>query len=347
MKKIKTALISSKEFLFQLVLHCLVFSFYAYDRDHPPVEFHQLVFFLNYTLANIVISYVLLPQFYYRKKYGYFFAFTLLTIAGVILTEELVLEKIYFPDSRGASFPGVFYSLWEVLPVIAILSGFKFAWDALTKQRQVDELKAIIKESELEFLKSQINPHFLFNNLNNLYAYAIENSPKTPTIILELSSVLRYMLYECREKSVPLSKEIEHLKNFTQLYELQIEDRGVIRFNAQNIQADYQMAPLILIVFIENAFKHSQASQSHDIFIDIDIQLSDEGKLDFVCKNTFHSITHANHAAKGIGLENVKKRLQLLYPNAHQLNIQQTDNRYEVYLSMQLQKTRQYALYHH
>lgn len=350
-QRIKTAWISSREFVFQLVLHSLVFSFFVIDTSHPAQEFYLApyhgVFFLSYTLANAVISYSLLPRFYYQKKYGLFFTFTLLIICGIILIEELVLEKIYFPDSRGASFPGVLFSLGQVLPIVAILSGFKFAWDALTKQRQVDELKAIIKESELEFLKSQINPHFLFNNLNNLYAYAMENSPKTPTIILELSSVLRYMLYECREKSVPLSKELEHLKNFTQLYELQIEERGVIRFNTHPIQPDYQIAPLILIVFIENAFKHSQAGQSSDICIDIDVRLSDGGQLQFCCKNNFQPVNPPSDTSRGIGLENVKKRLQLLYPDAHQLRIRQSDHCFEVYLSMQLLKNQRYELHHH
>lgn len=350
-QKVKTALISSRELFFQLILHALVFSFYVFDSEHPHVEFHleayQFVFFLNYTLANAVISYILLPRFFYKKKYAHFFGFTLLIVSGVIFIEEFFLEKVYFPDSRGMSFPGILFSLGQVLPILVILSGFKFAWDALTKQRELDELKAIIKESELQFLKSQINPHFLFNNLNNLYSYAIENSPKTPAIILELSSVLRYMLYECREKYVSLSKEIEQLKNFTQLSELQIEERGEVNFNTHNIQADYQIAPLILIVFIENAFKHSQSSQSSDISIDIDIRLAEDGKLEFHCKNNFHTETNAHDTSKGIGLENVKKRLQLLYPHAHQLNIQQDEKYYEVYLSMQLKKTLSYALHHH
>lgn len=350
-QQVKTAFISSRELFFQLVLHGLVFSFYVIDSNHPGAEFHfkfyQFVFFLNYTLANAVISYVLLPHFYYRKKYGYFFVFTLLTIGVVILIEESVLEKMYFPDSRGASFPGVLFSLGQVLPIIAILSGFKFAWDALTKQRQVEELKATIKESELQFLKSQINPHFLFNNLNNLYSYAMENSPKTPAIILELSSVLRYMLYECREEFVSLTKEIEQLKNFTQLNELQIEERGVINFTTHNIQADYLIAPLILIVFIENAFKHSQASQSDNISIDINIQLMEDGTLDFVCTNSFQPTMNAENLSKGIGLENVRKRLQLLYPQEHALDIRQSEEQYEVRLSMHLKKSVAYELYHH
>ena len=335
-ERIKRAVISSQELIFQLILHGLVFSFYAYDGDDPQVESYQVIFFLNYTLATAVISYGLLPQFFYRKKYLHFLAYALFVVAGVIAVEELILEKIYFPRSRGKSFPGVFYSLWEVLPVMAILAGAKFAWDALYKQREVDQLRVTIQESELQFLKSQINPHFLFNNLNNLYSYAIANSPKTPTIILELSSVLRYMLYECREKFVPLSKEIEQLENFTRLSELQIEERGVINFTAQDIASSYLIAPLILIVFIENAFKHSQAGQSENIMIDVQVRLSGEGQLHFVCKNNFQTTNHLDQLSHGIGLENVKKRLALLYPGAHQLDIRQTDTEYEVRLSMQL-----------
>lgn len=327
---------SSKELVFQLILHLLVFTFYSFDKNKPQIEGHQLVFFLNYAVAVFFINYFLLPRFYYQKKYVHFLAFVVLTIAAVIVVEELVLEKIYFPTTRGNSFPGVFFTLVQILPVIAILSGFKFAWDAFWKQRELDELKAAIQESELQFLTSQINPHFLFNNLNNLYAYAIENSPKTPEIILELSAVLRYMLYECREKYVPLKKEIEHLENFTQLNQLQIEDRGKVNFQVGNMPLGFQIAPLILIVFIENAFKHSQSSQAEDISIDIDIQLSENGQLNFVCKNNFQPTSNTENLSQGIGLENVKKRLELLYPNAHQLDIREDGHQFEVHLSMQL-----------
>lgn len=346
-KKIKSAIISSRELLFQIVLHCLVFSFYSFDQESPEIESYQIAFFLNYTLATSVISYVLLPRFFYKKKYMHFFTFAALMVAGVILIEELVLEKIYFPDSRGTSFPGVFFSLWEVMPVIAILSGFKFAWDALTKQREVDQLKAMIQESELQFLKSQINPHFLFNNLNNLYSYAIENSPKTSEIILELSSVLRYMLYDCREKYVSLEKEIEQLRNFTRLSQLQIEERGEVEFTTHNMLPGFRIAPLILIVFIENAFKHSQSAQSDQIRIEIDIRLLEEGKLEFMCRNNYQATEFTDNHAGGIGMENVRKRLKLLYPEAHELSIEQTEDLYEVRLSLKLQNTHRYELHHH
>ena len=324
------------EVFFQVALHIVLFLFFSFDRNQPQIQEFKVVAFINYALGALVINYVLLPHFFYRKKYVLFFLYVAIMVTVIIAVEELVLERIYYPDTRGKRFPGVIYSLLDVMPVITILAGFKFAWDASTKQREVEQLRSSVKESELQFLKSQINPHFLFNNLNNLYSYAMVQSPKTPSIILELSSVLRYMLYDCQEDYVALPKEIEHLKNFTQLNELQIEERGTVSFQTENIGSGYRIAPLILTVFIENAFKHSTASQSKDIFIDIDIKINDNGVLHFECKNTFQPIGNTENLSKGIGLENVKKRLQLLYPDAHTLNINDSDGIYVVQLTLQL-----------
>lgn len=335
-RKITFTIGQTKEILFQVMLHIVLFLFFSFDKHQPHIQEFKVVAFLNYAVGAFIINYVLLPHFFYKKKYVHFFIAVALIVTLIILIEELVLEKIYYPDTRGTRFPGIIYSLLDVMPIITILAGFKFAWDASIKQREVEELRSSVKESELQFLKSQINPHFLFNNLNNLYSYAIDNSPKTPSIILELSSVLRYMLYDCKEDFVALSKEIEHLKNFTQLNELQIEDRGVVTFQTENIESGYLIAPLILTVFIENAFKHSTASQSEGIFIAIDIKLGDMGMLEFECKNSFRPVTNTDNLSNGIGLQNVKKRLQLLYPDAHELTIHDANNTYFVHLKMQL-----------
>ncbi len=326
------------ELLFQVVLHLVVFVFYSFDKHEPRIEVQEVAFFINYAIGAFIINYVLL-RYFYAKQYLLFVCLLFLVLTGVILAEEFFLEKIFYPKSRGLVFNGYFMTLLDVIPVITILSGFKFAWDAIRIKKEVDVLKETVRESELQFLKSQINPHFLFNNLNNLYSYAIEQSPKTPTIILELSAVLRYMLYECKEKYVPLTKEIEQLKNFTKLNQLQIEERGEVHFNARHIKEGYKIAPLILSVFIENAFKHSTASQSDQIFIDISIQLSNSGELFFVCKNSFLPQSNTDNLPHGIGLKNVKKRLQLLYPDAHQLDITSENNEFIVQLSLQLSNT--------
>lgn len=337
-----------KEFITQLVVHLILFLFYSYNQDHTEIIYssnrantaliysYKISFFMNYAVAGLLINYILLPIFYYKKKFVLFFITVSLLIAGVILVDEFILEQIYFPTTRGAYFPGIPFTLIETLPLIIIFVGFKLAWDFNIKQSEIERLKVLVKESELQFLKSQINPHFLFNNLNNLYAYATENSPKTPSIILELSSVLRYMLYDCRENYVPISKEIAHLKNFTALNELQIEDRGTITFTNSIASLEFLIAPLILNVFVENAFKHSTASQSENIIVAIHINITNEGLLTFTCKNSFLPIQNTQNLSKGIGLVNVKKRLDLMYPSLHQLNINSIDNLYNVVLKINL-----------
>jgi LytS/YehU family sensor histidine kinase len=334
----KKVMISKKELFFQVVLHVLVLLFYSFDRENPGITLAQLVFFMAYTIAAAFITYFLMPRLLYRKKYWQFLGMVILVLFMVIWAEEL-LEIVFYPGTKRARIvPGIYFAIFDVLPIIAILSGFKFAWDAIISQGEVEKLKTTAQESELQFLKSQINPHFLFNNLNNLYSYAIDNSSKTPRIILELSSVLRYMLYDCKEKYVPLSKEIEHLKNFTQLSELQIEDRGKVEFNTGIIGSTYRIAPLILTVFVENAFKHSTASQSEDIYIGVNINVTEQGILDFECTNSFRRETNTDDLSKGIGLQNVIKRLKLIYHGAHSLSIKETDTLYSVKLNIKLKK---------
>lgn len=330
------------EFIFQVLLLAMTFVFYAADRYKGQVMLQvdepKVMFFLNYAVAAYLINYWLLPKFLYRKKYLHFTLWVLVLIGGVIFIEEGVIEKVYFPDTRGTRFPGVAFNLITAMPTITILAGFKFAWDALTKQNQLEQLQSAVKESELQFLKSQINPHFLFNNLNNLYAYALEKSPKTPDIILELSGLLRYMLYECRAEFVPLQKEVEQLENFVNLSRLQMEDRGEVNFSAKLNAEGFQIAPLILSVFVENAFKHSLSSVSDDIKIEISLELDESGKMHFTCSNTFSEESNTEDLSKGIGLQNVKKRLDILYPGAYNLHINGGQDLYAVALSIDLQK---------
>lgn len=327
-----------EEFLFYGIFSVVIFLFYSFDKNNPLIETHEIAFFLNYTIAALIISYLLFPKYVYRKKYGLFVITLFILIASVILIEEFIIERIFFPDTRGKYFPNIIYTLIDVIPPIIIIAGFKLAWDATTKQRQLDELKVMVHESELQFLKSQINPHFLFNNLNNLYAHAVEQSPKTPEIILALSSILRYMLYECKVEYVSLNKEIEQIQNFIQLGELQIEGRGTVQLTNNINATGFQIAPLILMVFLENAFKHSSSSVVDNILIQIELHLDENGTLEFNCKNTYQEQTNTESLSNGIGLVNVKKRLNLIYPNAYRLNVTDTDNQYSVRLSIQLKR---------
>lgn len=338
LKKV-TSRTTLKEIIFQVVLNIMVFVFYAYDKKSQSVDFIQFYFYLNYAIAAFFVSYILLPKFLYKNKYWLFAIWFLFVISLVIVIEETFLEQVFYPETRGRKFSKMFYNLLSTMPTLSILIGLKFAWDALTKQREVLALKNFIKESELQFLKSQINPHFLFNNMNNLYAYAVEKSSKTPEIILELSSVLRYMLYECKARFVPLTKEINHLEDYVNLSKLHIEGRGEVSIEIENRISNYRIAPLILTVFVENAFKHSASSQTENILIVIKVTISDVGKLHFSCVNTYMEQSNTDSLDSGIGLINVRKRLDLIYPNSHELHVFTKENEYYVDLTIDLSKS--------
>ncbi len=313
----------------------LFFLTKALDRHHSHLHAYDFYFFANYLVTVIIINYWFLPHFFYKKKYGVFALGVIVALTLVILIEELVLEKIFFPNSRGTSFPGIVHTLGEIAPTIIVFVGIKMGWDMHVKQNEVEKLKNLMSESELKFLKTQINPHFLFNNLNNLYSYALANSPQTPEIILQLSSLLRYMLYEGAKSEVPLAKEIKYLQDFVALQQLQIDDRGLVSFEVKGTIDNQVIAPLILVVFIENCFKHSTSSQTEGIRIKIHLEISG-GKLSLYCSNTYSLEQNNDNIDSGIGLKNVQARLQLLYPQRHALVIKNQHQLYEVNLDLNL-----------
>lgn len=333
--------INKWELFYQTLLHAVLFIFFAFDRHSPEIGWIHIAFFFNYALAAGLINYLLIPLFYNPKKYTAFFVFTCVLIAIVIGVEELILEKVFYSGTDRAKYtPNLFYCLLDVLPVIVMLVGFKFAWDTHQKQKSIDQLQKLIKDSELQVLKNQINPHFLFNNLNNLYALAIEKSPKTPSIILELSGVLRYMLYDCSEVYVSLSKELNHVQNYIELYKIQFEDDNRVQFINEGESGRWEIAPLILSTFIENAFKHSASSMTEDIKIDIRSTIESNGTLVFICENTYSQQSNVEQLGKGIGLKNVQKRLELLYPQKFKLNITTEQGVFKVELRMLLKESK-------
>ncbi len=327
-----------KELGFQLTLASLVFILYSYGRHDRVIKLQEFFFFGNQSLGAYMIGYVLLPRFFYKNKNWHFAIYSAVVLTIVVFIEEGILERIYFPDTKGRNIAAKIFDLLDILPTILILLGAKFAWDAITERKRTKQLELLAKESELQFLKTQINPHFLFNNLNNLYALAIEQSHKTPEFILGLSDMLRYMLYDCKTQYVPLAKEVEHLENFIKLNELQIEGRGEVIFTkSKNLQA-FNIAPLLFMVFVENAFKHSSSSLTDNIIIKMDLRVTKKGELTFTCSNNYMPLSNTQNLAKGIGLINVKKRLKMLYPNAHILEMDANNSTYKVYLKLDLNK---------
>jgi sensor histidine kinase YesM len=176
---------------------------------------------------------------------------------------------------------------------------------------------------ELELLKSQVHPHFLFNTLNNLYSLTLANSKKAPIAVTHLSDLLRYMLYECRDDEVPLEKEIAILKKYAELEKLRYGDRIEIAFNCTGETNELMIAPLLLLPFVENSFKYGTSEQVDQSWISLNIHL-DENRLEFHLSNSRNSNLE-NKNGGGIGLSNVKKRLELIYNGKHELVIKDDD----------------------
>ena len=205
-------------------------------------------------------------------------------------------------------------------------------------QREKQQLLTQTMQSELRFLKSQINPHFLFNTLNNLYALTLKKSDKAPEIDLKLSEIMRYMLYECNERRVLLSKEIHYIHNYLDLERLRQPGEADIRFSTEGHISDQMVAPLLFVPFLENSFKHGL---NHHVqgggFVRLHLRVSG-GDLEFFIGNSkVEQAPRQEHPRSGgIGLTNVRQRLRLLYPDEHALLIDDEPHRYAVTLLLKL-----------
>jgi sensor histidine kinase YesM len=206
-------------------------------------------------------------------------------------------------------------------------------------ERHLTEARAEAAHSqgELNALQSQLSPHFLFNTLNNLYGLSISQHEKIPPLLLKLSELLRYSVYEANEMFVPLKDEIAYLNNYIEFEKLRIGDKLVLNANIEEpASAEIKVAPMLLIVFVENAYKHSKNTSDQQIFIDISLKTWENFVL-FTIKNS-HSRNHHEKSAvnkhSGYGMANVQKRLELLYSNQHNLEIQDGDDYYKVVLQL-------------
>ncbi|MBB6610052.1 histidine kinase [Pontibacter sp. Tf4] len=207
------------------------------------------------------------------------------------------------------------------LMLIFISSGLKVTGNYIRNERRNKELENQKLVAELAFLKSQVNPHFLFNTLNNIYSLAYKQHPETPDAIMKLSLLMRYMLYESNDTLVCLDKEVEHINNFIDLQKLRLREQTSIKFNIEGDIEGKQIAPMLMMTLVENAFKHGLVSKN-EIGILINLAVSDKFLLFSTVNN---SSTHKKREFGGIGLENLKQRLKLLYPNQHKLTFEEKD----------------------
>ncbi|WP_339880448.1 histidine kinase [uncultured Algoriphagus sp.] len=289
--------------------------------------FHVPLFFLVYFNLRVLI-----PWFLDQGKYLlYFLSIPLLLLATYII-HELTFE-VMFPllDSE---FYMVSFTEWQVLVSIFLIYLILTTLIKLSKSwytlQQVEKEKLSL---ELNSLKTQINPHFLFNSLNSIYSQALTKSDQTSETVLELSNLLRYMLYEVEEDKVPLVKEVEMLENYIELQKLRLEEGSKVGFTIEGDLERVVIAPLLLFPLVENAFKHGMKDDSEQEFIEIKLKV--DTAISFSIKNKLGQIDDMEKGKYGgIGLENVKRRLELIYPKSHEFEIIKTKSEFQVNLTL-------------
>lgn len=299
------------------------------------------------------VSYFL-PRFLFNKQYFIFFALLLLCVFFLVplltrLMDIMVVEPkldAYLKSKGYNRWDKVTGTFWERLTnTDAYLSAFKGAnlvvWVAIAIRlfKLWYERHHAALQAELDFLKSQIHPHFLFNTLNNLYALTLSNSPKSPNIVMGLSEILRYMLYECNVAHVDLKKDVEVLESYILIEKIRYEDRLDLSFTKTGDINAHQIAPLLLLPLVENAFKHGVSEKVGEAWINIDLAVKDNLLKFKVANSKAENVdqTAAKHYGK-IGLENVRKRLQIIYPKAHEIKIFDEEELFVAILEINLDK---------
>lgn len=310
-----------------------LFSIPPFQRDFLAYILLLGTFYLHH--------YVLLPRFYFRKNYLlYVMLLIFLFMVISIIPEMIFVRRPQMPQGVQPRFshdirPGplfhfsreFFHYFFEFLIVIvlSLLIKTRERWKKAEKDRV---------EAELSYLKAQMNPHFLFNTLNSIYALALEKSDETPTAVVKLSGMMRYVITEANENFVSLDKEINYISDYIAMQRLRLGQTVKLNYKVNGIAAGKSIAPLVLIPFVENAFKYGvNAEENSDI--EINIEISSAGLQMKVSNNKVNTNVDAGKRS-GLGIQTTRSRLQLLYAKKHQLNISEHDNKFVVLLHLTL-----------
>jgi LytS/YehU family sensor histidine kinase len=273
-----------------------------------------IVYFANFYLFG--------PYLFFRRKFWWFALSNLLLIVGVNygFFFSYLMIKEYAPSMTSDAWIGFFSGafLFVLLNMImgAIAIGILHFIRVRKIRQQLQEEKAKNTEAELAWLKNQINPHFLFNTLNNISSLTQIDPDAAQDAIAQLSDLLRYAMYETNKKMVPIQGEVEFMRNYISLMKLRCNDKTVVNFQLSTFNSQLEIAPLLFISLIENAFKHG-VSSSRPSTIDIRL-LQEDDKLVFTCDNTNYPKDDADRSGSGIGLENTRRRLDLMYAGCYE-----------------------------
>ncbi len=306
-------------------------------------------------IAFYINLFVLMPRFFNTKKWGYFVLFTLIFLIISLYFHQFSqwLERSIWPDmfhqrgpkpgemkgggfhehNRGFSFRQ-FSFIYLFIMTWALSMAYYLFVQLQESVRKADQVLATALQSELSFLKAQINPHFLFNTLNNIYMLTLKKSESAPTAVLKLSNLMRKITDDTAVDFVPFEEEEKFIRDYLDLQELRLSEKTKVKYEVTGDFSRCRIAPRILIPFIDNAFKFGVSGHTESV---IDIQMHFEGNnLQFSLKNAIHNGGSENRDSSGVGLDNSKRRLDLLYKDRYELKMEQTEQSYQVLLTIEL-----------
>ena len=317
----------------------------SFDDDYRRSFLMQLVNLPSKLLATYLTIYLLLPRFLLKEQYLRFFSLVSLVLLAAGFMHWIayfhIEAPIFYPEKQFATlwYPNkILKSATYVYPVVVLATLIKFFKHWYQNQQATQQLAEDKLSAELKFLRSQIHPHFLFNTLNNLYALTLKKSDTAPEVVLKLSHLLNYMLYECNTDRVPLTKEIELLKNYVALEKLRYGDRLDLSLNIVGDTCHHEIAPMLVLPFVENSFKHGTSDEIEDAWVSIDLIVRGSTLTLKVDNSKSNSLSKDEHNYReGIGLKNVKRRLELLYKGEYELKKLDTAESYLIVLKIEME----------
>jgi len=324
----------------QLTRWLFILTFFGIWLASPFISFDdedawRQQFFLKIlpaSLTNIPLFFLntewLAPRLLHKKGLtSYLFSLLGLAIFFIVL-QGVMKNWLLMPQHKGIGFHA-YKAIFSVFFVTAVGTGYALVMYMRQGEKTVREERQERLQSELSFLRSQISPHFIFNILNSIVYLIRSKSPQAEPVTIKLSELMRYMLYESGDAQIPLEKEVSYLENYVELQKIRFEEDVEIRVDIEGENSGQLIEPMLLIPFVENAFKHGVGLVA-DPEIDIDLKFN-EKEMTFKIRNKITPETQADKDnSSGIGLQNVRRRLELLYPDSHRLELKQTDQWFEV-----------------
>lgn len=317
-----------------ILLWCipLVIIFSQFDEFNKEDVLEVLYLFSILAALSYIHMYVLLYPLFFRKKYV---LYGILFICFILLGGLLI--QIILPQmTSGGGLPTFWNNVVSVTVILLITGGFSSAKELVIKQRKLKEIENKQLKTELSLLKSQINPHFLFNTLNNLYGLiTAKKNDNAANVTLQLSDLMRYLLENSKQEKISIKKEIKFLEDYISLEKIRLRQDTKIEFGVAGLEQDLFVAPLLFIPLVENVFKHGFGVHNPNPYAHFLLSIQGN-EIFFEAENSYSDEAESSSADSGTGIENLKKRLTIIYPDNHLLEIKKEKNFYIIKLNITL-----------